>query len=245
MQILTLLQARTTSTRLPGKVLKPILNKPMMQHQIERTRLAAKIGRLVIATSDQSNDDAIAELCASLAADCFRGSLQDVLDRYYQAASHYKPCHVVRMTCDCPLIEPRIIDETIARHLRDGNDYTTAGHESGYPHGLNAEVMRFEALAAAWREAQSPDDREHVTLFIKRHPERFRSGHLVSPTDYSELRWTVDTADDFTFVTQVYEALYPAHPHFTMEDVLQVLRQRPELARINASQVPLPPENKR
>lgn len=242
MQTLTILQARTTSTRLPGKVLKPILSKPMMQHQIERTRAAANIGHLVIATSDQSDDDAIEELCSSLAVDCFRGSLQDVLDRYYQAALRYQPQHVVRMTCDCPLIEPRIIDETIARHLQHENDYTFAGHESGYPWGISVEVMRFDTLATAWRETQAPYDREHVTPFIKRHPQRFRTGRLSSSVEYSHLRWTVDTADDFAFVEQVYEALYPDNPRFMMEDVLALLRRRPELIGINSAQVSAPRE---
>ena len=237
MRTVTILQARTTSTRLPGKVLKPILDKPMMQHQIERTRLAANIGHLVIATSDESDDDAIEELCSSLAADCFRGSLDDVLDRYYQAALRHKPQHVVRMTCDCPLSEPRVIDETIARHLQDENDYTFAARESGYPWGISVEVMRFETLATAWREAKPPYDREHVTPFIKRHPKRFHAGRLSSPVDYSHLRWTVDTADDFTFVEQVYEALYPNNPHFTMEDVLDLLRRQPELTGIKSAQV--------
>ncbi len=240
MQVLTLLQARTTSTRLPGKVLKPILNEPMMQRQIERTRTADKIGRLAVATSDRPSDDKIKALCSSLHVHCFRGNLEDVLDRYYQAALHYKPRHIVRMTCDCPLMDPRIIDGTIEQHVREENDYTSAGHDSGYPRGLNVEIMRYAALETAWRDARSPDDREHVTLYIKRRPEQFRTGCFTSPENYSGLRWTVDTEDDFTFVTQVYEALYPGNPRFTMEDILQLLQQRPELAAINSQSAPVP-----
>ncbi|MDD9886447.1 MAG: glycosyltransferase family protein [Gammaproteobacteria bacterium] len=232
MQVLTLLQARTTSTRLPGKVLKPVLGEPMMQRQIERTRAARNIGKLAVATSDHPSDNAIEALCSSLHLDCFRGSLDDVLDRYHQAALHYKPQHIVRMTCDCPLMDPRIVDDTIERHLREGNDYTSAGHDSGYPRGLNVEVMRRAALETAWREARSPDDREHVTLYIKHRPEQFRAGRLVSPADRSGMRWTVDTPEDFSFITRVYEMLYPGNPRFDMEDILQLLSQHPELSDI-------------
>ena len=240
MQILTLLQARTTSTRLPGKVLKPVLGEPMMQRQIERTRGAHNIGKLAVATSDQPSDDAIEELCSSLHLDCFRGSLEDVLDRYHRAALRHEPQHIVRMTCDCPLMDPRIVDDTIERHLQEENDYTSAGHDSGYPRGLNVEVMRRAALETAWREARSPDDREHVTPYIKHRPEQFRIGRLVSPADYSNMRWTVDTADDLAFVTRVYQALYPDNPRFTMEDVLRLLRKHPDLAAINAQAAPTP-----
>ncbi len=209
----------------------------MLELQLERMQRAGNIGKLVVATSDQSSDDEIVRLCSSLRLDCFRGSLEDVLDRYYQAARQYDPQHVVRMTADCPVIEPRVINATIEKHLKEGHDYTSANIESGWPNGLDVEVMRFETLATAWREARLPDEREHVTPFIKRHPERFRHGHLVSPTDYSGLRWTVDTADDFSFVEQVYEALYPNNPRFTMEDVLDLLRRQPELVEINSAQV--------
>lgn len=233
MQILTLLQARTTSTRLPGKVLKPVLGEPMMQRQIERTRAARNIGKLAVATSDHASDDAIEALCSSLNLDCFRGSLEDVLDRYYRAALRYKPRHIVRMTCDCPLMDPQIVDDTIERHLQEGNDYTSAGHDSGYPRGLNVEVMRRAALETAWREARSPDDREHVTLYIRRRPEQFRTGRLTSPADCSGMHWTVDTPEDFSFITRIYEMLYPGNPRFGMEDILQLLSQHPELSGIN------------
>jgi len=233
MQILTLLQARTTSTRLPGKVLKPVLGEPMMQRQIERTRAARNIGKLAVATSDHPSDDAIEALCSSLHLDCFRGSLEDVLDRYYRAALHYEPRHIVRMTCDCPMMDPQIVDDTIERHLQEENDYTSAGHDSGYPRGLNVEVMCRAALETAWRETRSPEDREHVTPYIKHHPEQFRTGRLVSAVDYSNMRWTVDTPEDFSFITRVYEMLYPGNPRFGMEDILQLLSRHPELSSIN------------
>lgn len=231
--VLTILQARTTSARLPGKVLKKILAKPMLELQLERMRRAKRSDALIVATSDGPSDDEIARLCSSLGADCFRGSLEDVLDRYYQAAAQYGARHIVRMTADCPVAEPQVMDATIALHLERENDYTCASMESGWPNGLDVEVMQRETLETAWHEARTPEEREHVTPFIRRHPQRFRLGRLTAPGDYSRQRWTVDTPGDFSFITRVYEALYPDNPQFGMNDILQLLSQHPELASIN------------
>lgn len=231
--VLTILQARTTSARLPGKVLKEILGKPMLELQLERMRRAGRSDGLIVATSDRPSDDEIACLCSSLDTGCFRGSLEDVLDRYYQAAAQYGAKHIVRMTADCPVAEPRVMDATIALHLEQENDYTSANIESGWPNGLDVEVMRREVLETAWREARTPEEREHVTPFIRQHPERFRLGYLTAPGDYSRQRWTVDTAEDFSFITGIYETLYPGNPRFDMKDILRLLSRRPELAAIN------------
>lgn len=231
--VLTILQARTTSTRLPGKVLKKILGKPMLELQLERMRRAGRSDGLIVATSDRPSDDEIARLCSSLGIGCFRGNLEDVLDRYYQAAAQYRARHIVRMTADCPVSEPQVMDAAIALHLGQKNDYTCASTESGWPDGLDVEIMRREILETAWREARMPEEREHVTPFIIRHPERFRLGYLTAPEDYSRQRWTVDTPGDFSFITRVYETLYPGNPRFDMKDILQLLSQNPELAAIN------------
>jgi len=233
MQVLAILQARTTSTRLPGKVLKKILGKPMLELQLERMRRAECYDELIVATSNQPSDDEIAHLCSSLHIGCFRGNLEDVLDRYQRATMQYEARHIVRMTADCPAVEPWLMDATIASHLKTGNDYTCASSESGWPDGLDVEVMRRETLEMAYREAKAPQDREHVTPFIKRHPEKFRLGYLAAPGDYSNQRWTVDTPEDFSFITRIYEALYPDNPQFGMQDILQLLRQRPNLTGTN------------
>lgn len=231
--VLTILQARTTSARLPGKVLKEILGKPMLELQLERMRRAGCSDGLIVATSDRPSDDEIARLCSSLGIGCFCGSLEDVLDRYYQAAAQYGARHIVRMTADCPVAEPQVMDATITLHLEKKNDYTCASAESGWPDGLDVEVMRREVLETAWREARAPEEREHVTPFIRQHSERFRLGRLDAPGDYSRQRWTVDTPEDFSFITKVYEALYPGNPQFDMNDILQLISQHPELAAIN------------
>ena len=231
--ILTILQARTSSSRLPGKVLLPLLGKPMLARQLERVRRARHIGRLVVATSTDGADDAVERLCREEGVECHRGSLDDVLDRFYQAALPRKPEVVVRLTGDCPLADPAVIDAVIDFFLAGGYDYASNAVEPTFPDGLDVEVFRFECLETAWREARLPSQREHVTLFIHGQPERFRVGSLRRAENLGHLRWTVDEPADFDFVKRVYEALYPLNPGFATADVLALLASHPELAGIN------------
>jgi len=228
--ILGILQARASSRRLPGKVLKPILGRPMLERQIERLRRARRMDKLVVATSTDASDNPVAALCRALAVDCFRGSLDDVLDRFYQAARPHAPRAVVRLTGDCPLADPGVIDELIDRHVAGDFDYTSNTIERSYPDGLDAEVMELRCLEAAWREAALPSEREHVTPFIYHHPERFRLGRLVQSPDLSRLRWVVDEPEDFAFISAIYEALYLEKPAFGTADVLALLERRPDIA---------------
>jgi spore coat polysaccharide biosynthesis protein SpsF len=233
MHILGLLQARVGSSRLPGKVLKPILGQPMLLRQLERVRRARSLEHLIVATSTDPADDALEQLCGEGGVECFRGSLNDVLDRFYQAALPFAPQHIVRLTGDCPLADPDLIDRVVRFHL-DG-DYDDVGNavEATFPDGLDVEVVRFPALEQAWREARTPFDREHVTMFIHANPARFRIGSYQNDVNLSHLRWTVDEPDDFALVEAIYEALYPANPTFTTADVLDLLDIRPELSAIN------------
>ncbi len=225
-----ILQARTSSRRLPGKVLKPILGRPMLERQIERLRRARRIGRLVVATSDDVSDDAIAALCSSVGVECFRGSLEDVLDRFYHAARRLAARAVVRLTGDCPLADAAVIDQLIDLHTTGDYDYTSNALTRTYPVGLDAEVMNLHCLESAWREAELASEREHVTPFIYHHPERFRLGNLAQPTDLSHLRWVVDEPADLAFVSAVYAALYPDKPAFETSDIVALLAQRPDIA---------------
>jgi spore coat polysaccharide biosynthesis protein SpsF len=232
--ILAILQARVSSTRLPGKVLLPLLGVPMLARQIERVRRSALIDTLVVATSDDAADDPLAALCARLGTACYRGRLDDVLDRFYQAALAYQPSHVVRLTGDCPLTDPAVIDGAIGLCLASGCDYVSnAGAPATFPDGLDVEVMRFSALEAAWREARLGSEREHVTPFLYAHPERFALRPFTNPVDLSQLRWTVDEAADFELVRVIYESLYPTNPAFATDDILRLLARRPELATLN------------
>ena len=172
--ILGILQARASSRRLPGKVLKPILGRPMLERQIERLRRARRLDGLVVATSTDAGDDAIDALCRSLGVECFRGSLEDVLDRFYRAVLRHAPQSAVRLTADCPLADPAVIDRLVELHAAGGYDYTSNTLVRTYPDGLDAEVVALPCLEAAWREAALPSEREHVTPFIYNRPQRFR-----------------------------------------------------------------------
>lgn len=233
LRVLAVVQARMSSSRLPGKVLLPLLGEPMLARQIERLRLSTRIEKLIVATSSAATDDPITAQCEALGVPCYRGSLDDVLDRFVHAARPHSPQHVVRLTADCPLTDPVLIDQLIAKHLVSGADYTTNANPPSFPDGLDAEVMRYAALHIAWREARRQSEREHVTLFIASQPERFVIETLQSETDLSALRWTVDEADDLELVERIYAALYPRNPSFTTQDVLQLLEEQPELRTLN------------
>lgn len=231
--ILAILQARASSTRSPGKVLKPILGQPMLVRQIERIRRSRRIGQLIVATSTEASDDAIAALCAARGIACSRGSLTDVLDRVYRAAEPYHPTHVVRLTGDCPLTDPDVIDAVVEFAVHGDYDFATNGKPYSFPDGLDVDVLRFSALETAWREAELPSHREHVIPFVCRQPERFYLGYFRSAVPLGHHRWTVDESEDFVFVTAVYEALYPEKPDFRMWDILEFLARHPELLRVN------------
>lgn len=223
--IVGVVQARCSSTRLPGKVLEPIVGRPMLARQIERLRRCREVNELRVATSREPSDDALAALCQNLGVPCHRGALEDVLDRFYHAAKPGSPDHVVRLTGDCPLTDPALVDAVIAEHRRAGNDYTSNALRRTYPDGLDAEVMTWACLESAWREAELRSDREHVTPFIYRQPERFKLGSVEGERDLSEMRWTVDWPADLAFVRSVYERLYPTRPDFGMADVLALLER--------------------
>lgn len=233
--IIAILQARMSSTRLPGKALRALDGAPMIRRQLERLRRAQRIDRLVVATSTERSDDVLAEVCTAVPVAVFRGDLDDVLNRYIGALDAYgeDATHVVRLTADCPLCDPDLIDAVIAKHLKTGADYTanTWGRRS-FPKGLDADIVKVEVLRAAGREAVDPYEREHVLPFIYRRPERFVLDGLTQEADEGELGWTVDTPDDYAFVSAVYDGLHPENPAFSSDDVRGFVRARPNLANL-------------
>ena len=225
---LAILQARMSSTRLPGKVLRPILGRPMIARQVERLRRAERLTGIVVATSTEAEDDQIATIAGEIGVGLFRGDLHDVLDRFHGALrAAGNPERFVRLTADCPLADPMLLDACMAEHEAEGWDVVHVSLGATWPKGRDVEVVRTAALEAAWAEAHDPYEREHVTPFIYRRPERFRIG-VITHDPPLRYRWTVDTPEDFAFVTAVYEALHPANPAFKTADVLTWQAAHPE-----------------
>lgn len=236
-ETLIILQARMSSTRLPGKILKPILDKPMLAHQIARLIQVSTPHHLIIATSEQASDDATEQLCQQLNVKCFRGSLDDVLDRYYQAANAFnvenKLKNIVRVTGDCPVIDSEIIDRVMRLFITRKADYCSNCEPATLPDGLDVEVFTFSALETAWQQATKLSEREHVTPFIRNNKQLFNVINYHHSPDLSAYRWTVDQAEDFELITKIYQALYPKNNNFKLKDILKLLNQQPELMDIN------------
>ncbi|MCA3736383.1 MAG: glycosyltransferase family protein [Phenylobacterium sp.] len=215
------LQARMSSSRLPGKVLRPLLGQPMILRQIERLRRCRRLDRIVVATGDHPSDDILAETLAGTGLEVVRGPLEDVLGRFLKVIETLGLTgDMVRLTADCPLADPDVIDACIDLRREGGFDYASNGQVRTWPRGLDVEAFTVEALQRAGAEAVSDYDREHVTPWLYRPGSPFRRGDLVQARDDSALRWTVDLPEDFAFVERVYAALYPKTPAFTSADIL-------------------------
>lgn len=228
--ILAILQARLSSTRLPGKVLLPLAGAPMILRQLERTARARRIDQLVVATSVEPGDDPLVEVLLREGVRVHRGPLDDVLARFVGALDASPAEHVVRLTGDCPLSDPQLIDRTIDLHLESGADYTQNRLETmGFPKGQDVEVITAPALRRAAAEASTPEEHEHVTWGVWRHPDRYRIARLEPAVDEGLVRWTVDTPDDYAFVAAVYDGLYRKNPTFSSDDVRAFVRSRPDL----------------
>lgn len=235
MRTVCTIEARMRSTRLPGKVLKPLGGRPMLARMIERLARSKRLDAIVVATTDHPADDAIAELARELGVGCHRGSEEDVLDRVLRAAQGARADLIVETTGDCPLIDPEIVDRTIETFAAGAYDYVSNCHKPSFPRGFEVQVFPTKVLAEVARLTDDPADREHVSLYIYEHPERFRLGLVESglpPADRS-LRLTVDTPEDYALVGRVFDELYPTNPRFGLRDVIDLLHRRPELAAIN------------
>ena len=232
-RVVAILQARMGSSRLPGKVLASVAGQPMLALIVKRVLPVQCVDQLVVATTQLPQDDQIEALANNLGIPCFRGAEEDCLDRYYQAARQFEAEVVVRLTGDSPLLDTGFVDWVVKQYLSANPpyDYIDSVLSKTFPVGLSVEVFSFEVLAIAWREDTNTWRREHVTPFIHRHPNRFRVLHLVSPQDYSHMRWTVDTSEDLAFVRRIYDHF--GHDRFFWREVLAVLEQHPEWLEIN------------
>jgi spore coat polysaccharide biosynthesis protein SpsF len=231
--VVAIIQARVGSTRLPNKVLEDLAGQPMLVRVIERAQRAKTVGSVVVATTEKPADDIIVRLCEERGWPYFRGSEEDVLDRYYQAALAFKADVIVRITSDCPLIEPEIINKVVNEFLSGypEMEYVSNNIKRTFPLGLDVEVMSFKTLEKTWREDHNPAWREHVTVYIIRHPEKFKTRNITNDRDYSYMRWTVDTIEDLTFVRKIYQHFQ--NDTFTWREVLYLLEMHPDWLEIN------------
>lgn len=234
--IAAIIQARSGSTRLPAKVLKEIQGETLLAHVIRRVQAIKKVDKVIIATTVNAGDDSILKIAEQCQVPCSRGSENDVLERYYEAAKKFGVKTIVRITADCPLIDPVVADQVIACFLKGGFDYVSNTLTPTFPDGLDVEVFSFAALEKAFKDAKKTSEREHVTPYIWGNPEIFKTGNYINKEDLSDLRWTVDTPADFEFIKTVYQHLYQPGKIFLMNDVLQLLSQKPEIETLNSGQ---------
>jgi spore coat polysaccharide biosynthesis protein SpsF len=231
--VTAIIQARMTSTRLPGKVLMEVMGRPLLSYQIERLRFCKMIDKIIIATTVNKEDDPIIKLCQKEGLDFYRGSEDDVMDRYYQAAKRYNAEHIMRLTADCPLIVPDICDSIANAYFENGVDYIRT--DETFAEGLDCEIIGLEALTKAWLEAQSKAEREHVTLYTRNHSELFKSIVKANETDDGKYRITVDEENDFLVVKAIIEDLYKGNnDYFTIREIKSYLDSHLDVYNLNS-----------
>ncbi|MBN1871045.1 MAG: glycosyltransferase family protein [Candidatus Omnitrophica bacterium] len=235
MKITAIIQARTGSSRLPGKVLLKIKGRTVLEYVIRRTMQARTIDKVILATTERHHDNAVDELGRDLGVITYRGSEDDVLDRYYRCAREYDAKHIARITADCPLIDPSVIDRVSEEYLKSSPDYCSNVLERTFPVGLDVEVFGISALEKAWENARLQPEREHVTPYMIKHPEIFRQKNVSNSADLSGKRWTLDRREDFEFIKAVIEGVYSERLDFRMQDIVEFLARRPELEHINSN----------
>jgi spore coat polysaccharide biosynthesis protein SpsF len=234
LKVVAIVQARVGSTRLPGKVLKDIEGETMLARVVNRLRRARLVDEVLVATTDNKADDAIVQECRGSSIPVFRGDERDVLDRHFRAAQLTKADVVVRVTSDCPLIDPEVTDKTIHAFLDGRPDYASNVVVRTYPRGLDTEVVSLLALERAWRAANQSYERAHVTPYIYEHPAEFKILSVTAEADFSRYRWTVDTPEDLEFIRIIYSRLN-GKGEFRGPDVIALLEREPELLEINRS----------
>ncbi len=229
-----IIQARMGSTRLPDKVLMKLADKTVLEHVIERVSRSELVQGIVVATTVKKRDLEIARLCAMKGISIFCGSEDDVLDRFYQAAKQFRIKNIIRITADCPLIDPQVIDRAVKLYFDTGADYVSNTLEETFPDGLDVEVFSFDALEAAWKDARLMSEREHVTPYIRKNSGRFSTASMKHTVDLSGKRWTLDTQEDLEFLKIIFENIYYKRPDFNMTDILAFIEKYPEIERINS-----------
>ena len=228
-----IVQARMSSTRLKGKVLLPVCGKPLLVHVIERIQRVKHKHRLIVATTTDSQDDLIQDIVLKHHVRLFRGDAFNVLKRYKDCCNDYPADVIVRITSDCPLIDPAIIDKALSVYLEGNFDYVSNTQNRSYPRGMDVEVFSYKSLEYACQHAENEFDKEHVTAYIYNHPQKFNLKSFSAPLDHSFYRLTVDTKEDFQLINTIYEYLYPINASFGLQDILDALKKHPDWAFIN------------
>ena len=231
---LAIVQARMSSTHFPGKVLADLQGKPMVIQQLERISQSQSLDAIVVATSTDASDDQLVEVLNSFGYTTVRGDLDDVLERFILAIDMYQPEVVVRLTADCPLTSPRVIDEVVAAFHASHADYLSNTMTPTFPDGLDVEVVKADVLREVAKASTDQPEREHVTLGVYRRNDQYQIENFAQSDDLSDLRWTVDTSEDFAFVQKIYSELFPSNPNFDLPDILRHLEAHPELSRTQA-----------
>jgi spore coat polysaccharide biosynthesis protein SpsF len=234
MKVAAIIQARMGSTRLPRKVLKEVLGKSLLEYQIERVKRAKMIDEIIIATTIKEEDNPIVKLCEKLSIPYYRGSEDDVLSRYFEAAKEYKVDVIVRLTSDCPVIDSEVIDKAIRVFLTGEHDYVSNSIERTYPRGMDTEVFSYQGLEEIHQKATKPHEREHVTPYFYQHSEKFNLKNVFHSEDLSKYRLTVDTKEDLELIQCIIQDLYPNKHNFTLKDIKKSLEANPDLLFINS-----------
>ncbi|MFX1383435.1 MAG: cytidylyltransferase domain-containing protein [Promethearchaeota archaeon] len=236
-KIAVIIQARVGSTRLPGKVLAEIEGHPLLWHLVKRLQNSKFSPEIIIATTNSEEDLEILTLSERLNVESYAGSIDDVLDRVYQAALKFRIDIIIRITADCPLIDPEVFDKVLEFYLENDYDYVSNTHPPTYPDGLDVEICSFKVLERTWKEAKLASEREHVTYHIWNNNQKFKLGNIYYKEGFSEdlsaLRWTVDEKEDLDFVREVFKNLYSKKKIFLLNDILELLKEKPDLMNIN------------
>lgn len=223
--VIAIVQARLSSSRLPNKMLVDLAGKPVLARTLERAQAIQGVDAVILATSISPEDQPLLDMAERLGVQGYAGSLEDVLDRIHSAAKQASAETVMRLTGDCPLLDPKLCHDVLLRFQKGDADYVSNVRPPTYPDGLDAEVFSFEALDTAWREATLRSDREHVTQYLWRHPDRFRLANVSGDEDFSTLRWTVDEPDDLDFMRRVYKSLSVHHSDgLSYLDTIEIIR---------------------
>lgn len=234
MKIVAIVQARMDSTRLPGKVLMRLGGKTVLENVVNRLLSVPLISEVVIATTIKASDDKIVEEAKRLNVSFFRGDEEHVLSRYYEAAIQHHADIIVRVTSDCPVIDPVLTNRIIQYYIESEFDYVSNTLERTFPRGLDTEVFSIEALKRSYLKAYTNDHREHVTPYIYQHPNEFNIGQFVGDFDNSSYRWTLDTKEDYRLMTEIFNNLFNDKQIFYWESIIQLMKDQPQLPLINA-----------